>query len=281
MKYFVIDNFINKELCKKLIDDSNSSSANKNDLLMHGNRAFLSSTSYEFNELLNNSLDWQKLESKINSEEFLNLCLEKLNIKEHKFSLENYFKLKNHSRIHKLYKKISNTTNKFVPTKTLLKYTFIRLYREIERRIKFSRFFYPNKKPVELLYDFSKAGNGYSREIHRDSDNRVLVFLIYFNTPLTNDNQQGGNFDIYKLIDDKKNVSKPDPSSCEMIKSIIPEAGKLVVFLNENNSFHGVTEMKNYSDFRYFVYGSFTMLSQKNPHITNKSKSATEFHIYE
>ena len=66
-----------------------------------------------------------------------------------------------------------------------------------------------------------------------------------------------------------------------MIKSIIPEAGKLVVFLNENNSFHGVTEMKNYSDFRYFVYGSFTMLSQKNPHITNKSKSATEFHIYE
>ena len=131
------------------------------------------------------------------------------------------------------------------------------------------------------MYDFSKAGNGYSREIHRDSDQRIVVFILYLNSASEKDNHQGGNFDIYKLIDGEKSIAKPDIKNCEKVKSIRPEQGKLIVFLNENNSFHGVSEMKNHSDFRYFIYGSFTLLSQKSPFITNKSKLDTEFHIYD
>ena len=69
--------------------------------------------------------------------------------------------------------------------------------------------------------------------------------------------------------------------NCEKIENIKPEAGKLIVFLNESESFHGVEEMKNHSDYRYFIYGSFTLLNQKNPYINNKSKLATEFHMYD
>ena len=134
---------------------------------------------------------------------------------------------------------------------------------------------------MELLYEFTKAGNGYSREIHRDTDNRIVVFLLYLNNAPTNIDHQGGNFDVYKLIEGNKNIVKPDEKSCKKIESIKPETGKLVVFLNENDSFHGVCEMKNHSDFRYFVYGSFSLLSQKNPYITNKTKLVTDFHIYE
>ena len=34
---------------------------------------------------------------------------------------------------------------------------------------------------MELLYDYSISPNGYFREIHRDSDARTIVFLIYLN----------------------------------------------------------------------------------------------------
>ena len=157
----------------------------------------------------------------------------------------------------------------------------LRIYRDLFRKIKFSKLFYPNKSAVELLYDYSKAGNGYSREIHRDSDNRLIVFILYLNAPSKSDNHVGGDFDIYKLINGEKNIAQPDRKNCEKIENIKPEPGKLIVFLNESESFHGVEEMKNHSDYRYFIYGSFTLLNQKNPYIDNKSKLPTEFHLYD
>ena len=41
--------------------------------------------------------------------------------------------------------------------------------------------------------------------------------------------------------------------NCTKIENIKPEPGKLIVFLNESESFHGVEEMKNHSDYRYFI----------------------------
>ena len=32
-----------------------------------------------------------------------------------------------------------------------------------------------------MLWNYAKAGNGYSIEIHRDSDSRLIVFLLYLN----------------------------------------------------------------------------------------------------
>ncbi len=281
MRYFSIDNFIDKNLCEKLIKSSDIHNFSKSKTFIHGQRQFISSSEEEFHNLLNNSEEWRELEKKINSSNFLEFCLKKLEINDKKFSLVNFFNYKDFSNIQKLYKKISSTKNKLIPTKTLIKYSILRVYRDILRKIKFSKIFYPNKSAVELLYDYSKAGNGYTREIHRDSDNRLIVFILYLNAPSKSDNHSGGDFDIYKLISGEKDIAQPDMKNCTKIKNIKPEAGKLIVFLNENESFHGVEEMKNHSDYRYFIYGSFTLLSQRNPYINNRSKLPTEFHMYE
>ena len=281
MRYFIKNNYISDEFCEKLVDDSISAIPQKKDVSIHNSRVFFSSTDFYFNELLTKSISWKKLEDLLNSNNFLDFCLENLNIKKDEFFLVNYFKIKKPNTIQENYKKISGTINKLVPTGSLVKYAALRFFRDIYRKIKFSKIFYPKKKPIELLYDFSKAGNGYGRKIHRDSDNRTVTFLLYLNALPQKENQKGGDFDIYEIVGDNKNAIAPDEKVCKKIKSISPEAGRLVVFLNENDSYHGVEEMKNFSDYRYFIYGSFTLLSQKNPYITNDSRSKTEFHIYE
>ena len=281
MKYFSKDNFIDKKLCKKLIKESNAIKNIGNKTEIHGGRKFLSSTDIEFYNLFNNSKDWRNLVNQINSNKFLGYCLKKFNIEQKNFSLVNYFKYKSLSNTQMSFKRLSSTTTRLIPTKNLVLYTLIRIYRDFLRKVKFSRIFYPYKSAVELLFDYSIAGNGYSREIHRDSDNRLVVFILYLNAPSKRDNHKGGNFDIYKLIKGKKNVPFPDKKNCTKIKSIKPKPGKLIVFLNDNNSFHGVEKMKNHSQSRDFIYGGFTLLNKKNPYINNDSIVATEFHLYD
>ena len=145
MKYFSIDNFINKDLCEKLIQVSDIHNFSKNKTLIHGQRQFISSSDEEFHNLLNNSDEWKNLEKKINSPEFLEFCLKKLDLNDKKFSLVNFFNYKNLTNIQKIYKKISSTKNKLIPTKTLVKYSLLRIYRDLFRKIKFSKIFYPNK----------------------------------------------------------------------------------------------------------------------------------------
>ena len=178
MKYFTIDNFVDKKLCSRLIKTSNVHNYSKNKTEIHGGRQFMSSTDIEFYNLLNNSKDWKNLVNKINSEKFLNSCLANFSLSEKKFSLVNFFKNKKLSTIQKKFKGISSNIIRLISTKNLLLYFLIRLYRDSIRKIKFSKIFYLNKNAVELLFDYSKAGNGYSREIHRDSDNRLIVFIF-------------------------------------------------------------------------------------------------------
>lgn len=279
MKYVVLKNFLEEDFCKNLIDNANKFIDFNKHLLIHGNRITISASNIEYNELCKNSEIWKSLEKKLNSYEFLEFCCKNVDLDIKKFCLRNFFKIKNPSKSEEIYKKISSSTNKLIPTHSLTKFLLFRVYREISRKIKFSRIFYPRKKPVELLYDYSKAGNGYSIEIHRDSDSRVVVFLLYLNS--LSEDSVGGNLDLYKLIKEDKNLSRPDYNSCKKINSIKPEAGTLVIFLNENDSYHAVSQMKNHTDSRHFIYGGFTLLSQKNPYITNKSKADTAFQIYE
>ena len=281
MKYFIVDNFIDKELCERLIQASEKYNNIEKKNEIHGGRQFLSSTSLEFNKLLKNSKDWADLESKINSKEFLEFCINKLELKNKKFSLVNYFKQKKFTKFKKLYKQSSNTPAKLISKKNLIIYFFLRVYRDALRKIKFSKLFYPNKNAVELLFDYSKAGNGYSRKIHRDSDNRLVVFLIYLNSPSKDDNHEGGNFDIYRIINGIKNIAYPNKEDCKIIESIKPSPGQLIVFLNNDESYHGVGQMKNHSEYRHFIYGGFTLLNKKNPYISNKSNIDTEFHLYD
>ena len=137
--------------------------------------------------------------------------------------------------------------------------------------------FFSKKLPVELLYDYSIAGDGYFREIHRDSDSRMIVFLLYLSS-LPNETK-GGSLDIFKLKENaKETLARPDPSMCEKIESITPKPGRLVVFKNDNNSYHSVEKLSDSKSSRYFIYGGFTLLSQNNPFIT-KGKLKTEFNF--
>ena len=76
----------------------------------------------------------ERIRKKINSSNFLEFCLKKLEINDKKFSLVNFFNYKDFSNIQKLYKKISSTKNKLIPTKTLIKYSILRVYRDILRK---------------------------------------------------------------------------------------------------------------------------------------------------
>ena len=280
MKYFIIDNFIDESFCNQLIEASDAQNDNKDKTDMHGGRQFLSSTTLQFYELLNHSKDWKNLENKLNSQQFLDYCLNKLEIKK-KFSLVNFFKSRHLTEFQKLYKKLGSTRSRLIPTKSLVMYSFTRILKDVLRKIRFLKIFYPSKSAVELLFDYSKAGNGYSRSIHRDSDHRLVVFILYLNSPSKSDQHKGGNFDIYNLVNGNKSVTHPDEKDCKKIESIKPGSGKLVVFLNEDNSFHGVEKMTDHIEFRHFIYGGFTLLNEKNPYIINQSKINTEFHLYD
>ena len=281
MKFAIIDNFLTENFCKNLVSDAEKFIKNDEFSKIHGNRKSLENSNLNFNKLTTNSKYWKELETKINDQAFLDLCCEKLAIKNN-LVLKQFFKASDRSELFIKYKRISCSKVNRIPTLSLFKYFIIRLYRDFLRNFKFSKIFYPNKIPTELLFDYSKAGNGYGREVHRDSDSRIIVFLIYLNSfPQTNDQQTGGNLDLYKLNKEGENLAQPDENSCELIKSIKPEIGKMFIFLNENDSYHAVSRIRNLDGFRHFIYGGYTILSQKNPFITNNSKLKTEFHFYD
>jgi hypothetical protein len=144
--------------------------------------------------------------------------------------------------------------------------------------------FIPNKMgfgklPVELLFDVSRSGNGYANKVHRDSDARCIVFLIYFNEI----DGTGGNLDVlrYKGEDSGNPPAYPLESDCEILESVSPAAGRLVIFENTPYAFHAVQEMVGSSKGRYFCYGGYTSLTGVNPEFTRaKHKSPTEFNLF-
>ena len=279
MKFFVIEDFLNAEDCRNLINDAKIFTKNIDFFKYHGNREDITSSSLAYSQLLLESVNWKNLANKINSEEFFNICCEKLGVDSNKFHLKNFFNIEFPTQNQRIYKMMSDKKLNLISSKSLIKYTLYRTYRDIVRKVKFSKLFNLNKKPLELLYNYAKAGNGYTREIHRDSDSRLIVFVLYLNE--LSANGEGGTFDIYKRIKEDKNLAQPLHESCEKIESISPGLGKLIMFLNTDESYHAVSEMKNFEDYRYFIYGSFTLLADKNQFIKNKSTLGTDYHNYE
>ena len=78
----------------------------------------------------------------------------------------------------------------------------------------------------------------------------------------------------------KKKLAQPDENSCELIESISPKAGRLVIFLNDETSYHAVKKMENSKNYRHFLYGGFTLLLGKNPLLKKTNKMKTNFDLY-
>jgi len=280
MKYKIIKNFLNNKQTEELIKDAEINSDTLKYQKIHNNRLFLTCSNSEFHNLCKKSIVWNELEKKFASEDFFKFCCDSLNIDYKNFIIQNHFKNSKNNKLDKIMKYLSSKQLKILNASTIIKFLIVRLFNRTLRKIKFSKLFFPFKKPVELLYDYSVAGNGYMREIHRDSDNRIIVFLLYLNS--LESGAKGGNLEIFKLKNNiKLSTAKPLKEECDIIETLNPEAGKLVIFQNGDDSFHSVSKIENAEKKRHFIYGGFTLLSDKNPYITNKSILKTEFHLYE
>lgn len=277
IKYKIIDNFIEEDHCKKLVLDAQKIlNTNSEKEILNNNRQLISSTSITYNNFISNSQSWLQLNEKLYSNNFYQECLKNLNINQNQFELSNFFFKKNLTEIEKKYKNLINKKFSYLKTGSLMKLLFYRIYKQILFKMKF---LLKRKINLELIYDFSISRKGYKREIHRDSDSRVIVFLLYLNT--FKDNIEGGNLNLHELKNKNLNSVPPQPQSsdCNLIHSINPKAGRLVLFLNSTDAFHSVSEMVGNQD-RYFLYGSYTALNKKNPYLINSSKKLdTEFFL--
>lgn len=277
MKYKVIDNFLDKSFCDNLITEADKYSKNDHIQVLN-NRLLLPSTSFAFLSLLKKSKLWENLHNKINSQDFLNLLLNNLDVKEKKFAVSNFFYNSNPDFFLTRYKELNTKKLSTVGNFNLFFYIFYKFFRTLHRIIKYK---FTTTNYVELLYDYSKSPNGYKREIHRDSDARTIVFLIYLNE--LDINGSGGDLVLYEYnLKNNKIPSRPNENDCKIIETINPKAGRLVIFLNTHDSLHAVSEMKNHNGFRHFLYGSFTLLGKKNNQLAKSAGNLpTNFGIFD
>ncbi len=278
MKYNIVDNFLEQNECTKLVQEVTEFLKQEDMIDVQNKRKLLPSTSLQFLRLINLSGNWKKLHDKLNSQSFLDFIINKLNIEKKTFLKTDFFFEKNPSETLAKYKNLGQKKVILINNKSLLKYLIYRSYRYLKRLFKY-KFTYKNY--VELIYDYSISSNGYKREIHRDSDSRTFVFLLYLNQ-LGNEGE-GGELEFYKYNRENNKIpSMPDYKDCTLLKKISPKEGRLVIFENSFDSFHAVNEMKNYKDSRHFLYGSFTLLAKQNKYLKKNTNSLeTEFNIFD
>ena len=95
-----------------------------------------------------------------------------------------------------------------------------------------------------LHIDWSSAGDGYMREVHRDSPKRIWNFLIFFNDKDWEDgdfvihSKEGGNFIVDRVVEAKANRG--------------------LFFLSTPNSYHSVSKQHSTNTLRNFIYGSYS-----------------------
>lgn len=248
---------------------------------IHGGRFVLPNTSSEFKTLLMKSSAWNSFYKRISSQEFLEECMKNTGISDIEVEWQPYF---SEHVVSKFFEKVDGLRHKRVGEMTLkglLASFFYRVFKHVHFLLFRYRRLFSRRLSLDILFDISQAVNGYKREIHRDSDSRLIVFLLYLNE--LDEGGVGGTLNLFNYCgkDHDDPDPQPNPESCSLIKAIAPEKGKLVIFKNDNHAFHSVPEMSNFRGKRTFCYGSFTIISGKNPYL-NKSKNQfkTEWSLY-
>ncbi len=277
IKYKTQKNFLDQQLCKNLVNEGKDFFDNyiSGVDLIHGGRNFIPNSSLDWHTLCRNNPSWKKLNEKLNSQKFLDYVSGLFDEKDEGFKcIKLYTKRRQFSS--NLNQKV-----KIAGMKTLIGSMIYKSYFYLSRHIlSLYSLIFQKKTSLELLIDFSIASKGYSREIHRDSNNRKFVFLIYLNS-LNDSSENGGEFVTWKLKDNVDSKSgRPNQNDCEIIEKISPEPGKLIIFKNDNYSFHSVSKMTS-NEKRFFIYGGFTQLSGKNRFMKNYDHTMkTEFNMY-
>jgi hypothetical protein len=248
---------------------------------IHGGRFVLPNTSSEFKTLLRKSSAWNAFYQRIASQEFMEECFEHLEISDIEIEWQPYF---SEHVVSNFFKKADGLRHRRVEEMTLKGLLAFFAYRSFKHfcffLFRWKRAF-SRKLSIDILFDVSRAVNGYKREIHRDSNSRLIVFLLYLNE--IDKEGVGGTLDLFDYCgkDSDDPNPQPNPKNCKLIKAVSPEKGKLVIFKNDNQAFHSVPEMSGFDGQRTFCYGSFTIVSGTNPYlIKSKKKFETEWSMY-
>tara|TARA_A100001234_G_C12600936_1_gene375034 strand:- start:290 stop:1108 length:819 start_codon:yes stop_codon:yes gene_type:complete len=271
MNFKIIDDFIEKKDCDILINDLNKFDKKTDQFLIHGGRNSIPITSQNWKNLTEKFSSWKKINDKIFSKDFYHKVFSLIELDEKKYFLSNIIRSKKYS----IFENARNDLDKNLRFVSIKRLVLVIIYLSfIKLRISFSFFFnkfFKRKLTIELLGDLSIATKGYSREIHRDSNNRICIFLLFLNEI----SDEGGKFKFFKYDKKKDFPIRPNIKDCKMINVIEPKPGRLVIFENTLDAYHSVSEMKS-QDKRFFMYGAFTKLFNDK----KTKKNNTEFNYY-
>lgn len=104
------------------------------------------------------------------------------------------------------------------------------------------------------LISFSKSIGGYVEPPHTDSRHKIFVCLIYLD-----DVDEGGELQLKQLAQEKALAEcpmYPAESALETVFSVKPKRNRCVIFLNQNNAYHGTTPFEGLRRFIYFAYAA-------------------------
>lgn len=276
----VVDDWIDADTCRRLMEDGDASCPTSSGRTFHGGRHYIPNTTEDWRTLVDGSEAWRDLEARLSSPEFLGWIVNRLDGDDVDPDLTP-------ARVY---------SGRRTPVERLLRgddrLDVVGPCRKLARRLHHLQLglrrravyrwhrLVARRTVVELLCDYSRATDGYGRVVHRDSDMRRYVFLLYLND--LDEGGSGGDLDVYRPSEDlERSPAWPDEDQCVLEDSVRPAQGRLVVFRNAHDSYHGVTTMTGHGTVRHFVYGGFTQLGGSNPNMEGSAGSIpTEFHLY-
>ena len=279
----VVDHWLDGDTCQRLMDDGDILCPTTEGRIFHGGRHYLPNTSDDWHRLCQESDAWRSLERRLGSQEFLSWIMSEL---DGGSGAPDLVPVQLYSAPRSALARFLRGPETVEPPsrRQALKWARRGLHHAqlgLRRRIRFhlTRIL-QRRKAVELLCDYSRASNGYGRVVHRDSDMRRYVFLLYLNA--LDDGAYGGDLDVYRPADlSNGSPAWPNDNQCILERSVRPAEGRLVVFRNAHDSFHGVSTMRGHDTVRHFVYGGFTQLGGTNPDMIGSAGTVqTEFHLY-
>jgi len=291
MDVMIVEDFLDSQTCEELRSEASVYCPKEIGINIHGGRNFIPFSSFYFNVLLQRSVAWKTLNNRLQSQEFLDWLVAELAPDgcDHDLRATTCYG-KRRSKLTNCIQEESRirTTSNFLSFRggKITKVTFSILIRlsaylmEVRRHLIYRYNRLRGATAVELLYDYSRASDGYFREIHRDSDERRYVFLLYLNQ--LDEMAEGGDLQMFKLKEPTESFpARPSEEECVLVRSCPPKEGCMVVFRNTFDSYHAVGQMSGHSQDRDFLYGGVTQLGGINPNMQHaRDDMPTEFGLY-
>jgi hypothetical protein len=134
---------------------------------------------------------------------------------------------------------------------------YLRWRSVVETVMKLQRF------DVALSFDISIAHDGYTREVHRDSDSRIAAMVVYLDDFSAG---EGGSFLVHqhkvqKPMDEYE--PQPAPDNVRVVADYRPKANLGLLFLNVPNAYHSVPVIQNSHGVRKFFYLGLSIVGKK------------------